>query len=976
MPCFKASTKILLFILLMCSFESLRAQVIFGEDFESTFPPANWTLFNYSSSNPWEQGAAGTGLNGSRSMAQYTTDVNSDAWIYTRGVTLTSGINYKLSYWYKISPLQVIGKLKVVLTNGVPPTNTTTTTVLHDLSFINNTVYQQGNDVFTVPVSGIYYIGFNAYTSPNQYALHVDSIVLQQTSGATCSGTPPVGTPTAVSTICPDSSFVLSMTGIVAGAGVGYQWQVSDAGQNNFVNIPGGTSEKFTTTQKINKDYRCIATCSFTGLSSTSNIISVTSPAVCYCAPYGSNCTQAAIQNVTFGGINNSSGCGSPTGYSNYATTVAAATVAAGATVPIAVTVGNGQQQYLTVGIDFNKNGSFDAGEVYSVGNGIGQTIFGTIAIPATAPAGITRMRLRIANNYYSPDNCVLFGNGEVEDYSVNITPYICTGTPVPGFMTGPSYVCSGTAFTLNVAGTFTGNVVQWESSPAGANNFTAIPGANTQSLTTSQTSSNDYRCRISCVASGTTAVSTVRAVTTPVLCYCLISNGCINSSYNITNVAFAGINNSSTCLTTGDYTSTVAPATVNAGASTPITVTVAGGTNSSAVAVWIDYNKNGSFEAAEFTAVGTYAAAASFTASVFIASNALPGNTRMRVMRRVGSPLTGTDACNAFAGDIEDYTVNIVAAPIAIYFTPFKDTLYNSTITIRARIVQKDVGINITNPLQPKLWGKRQGTTVWKSFDGQLASGTSNDGNWDFAVNQEVLGLRRNGCDSVQFYFVAQDLNAPPNIGYLPETGAAHSNVNTPVTPPAIPFGYRLKPRMKDTIYVSSGDCRYRSLTAANGLFQDIKTKRLEGNLTILIESDITEDGSHELNKYGINGFTVKIRPASNSLKTIGGNAFYGLIQLDNVKNVLIDGSFNGTGRYLKFDNQETSSMLTDSINVLVIRNSCDSITIRNSIFQHKSYLISPATAGETTLLLKNSNKNIFILNNYFTNNGTSFPE
>jgi hypothetical protein len=68
----------------------------------------------------------------------------------------------------------------------------------------------------------------------------------------------------------------------------------------------------------------------------------------------------------------------------------------------------------------------------------------------------------------------------------------------------------------------------------------------------------------------------------------------------------------------------------------------------------------------------------------------------------------------------------------------------------------------------------------------------------------------------------------------------------------PVTPFGYRLKPRLKDTVYVSSGDCRYRSLSSERGLFQEIGIRKLEGDLTILIESDIIERGIYGLTSSG----------------------------------------------------------------------------------------------------------------------------
>ena len=974
---FKALFIILLFL---SGYLSSISQTILSESFENAFPPTGWTIVNNGFGNTWILMPSGSGyaLSGDKCM-QYPSNISfaADTWIFSPNLVLTPGITYRLSYWYREATAGKTEKMKVTI--GSNATIASQATILHDHPAITNTTYAQGIDNFTVPATGNYNFAFQCYSNPTSNSrLLIDSIVFEQVTATNCNGIPPTGTATAPYSVCSAATFTLHLDGVFTSTGFTYQWQSSPAGQNNFTDMPGATTRDYNTSITSTTDFRCKVTCSISGSTSTSNIITVNVPAICYCIPLSSNCNlQDVITNVNFAGINNNSSC-SAAGYADYTISVNAGSFSAGSTVPISVTVGQGSAggpNNIAAWIDFNKNGIFESSEFKLLGSGNGTTISNSIAVPMSATTGLTRMRIRTQffTTISSTDACATFLMGETEDYFVNITPYICTGTPVAGTVTGPSVVCSGASFTLNLSGSYIGLNHQWQSSPAGQNNFTNISGATSQNLTTSQTVSKDYRCQVTCTANSLSTNSNTIPVTTSPFCYCSPNNFC-NSSFIITKVVFGTINNITTCGTVGgyaDYTATVPAATINAGSNIPIAVTIsmAGFGVNSSVAVWIDYNQNGIFETYEFKSIGS-GNGTTLNSSIFIPSNALPGPTRMRVRRFVDGNLTAYDACLVFTeGETEDYSLNIIAAPIAIYFTPFPDTLYDRIIPITCRIKQKDVGLNTSDSLKPTLWMTKPGAASWKSFKGTLLNGNANDGNWQFLVNHDSLNIRRNGCDSVVFYFVAQDLNTPFNLGYLPEAGTLHSNVNTMISIPVTPFGYRLKPRLKDTVYVSSGDCRYRSLSSERGLFQEIGIRKLEGDLTILIESDIIERGIYGLTSSGLNNHRVRIAPATNSVKTLNANFLFNngaAIQLSGVKNVIVDGSFNGSGRYLKFRNTVSSVYTADTMSNIRIVNSCDSIVLQNLLFEHVSLLND---AGENSILLSwGLNKNIAILNNYFT--------
>ncbi len=73
---------------------------------------------------------------------------------------------------------------------------------------------------------------------------------------------------------------------------------------------------------------------------------------------------------------------------------------------------------------------------------------------------------------------------------------------------------------------------------------------------------------------------------------------------------------------------------------------------------VWIDFNKNGTFESSEKVVTGSTSNSGNLSYNFTVPSTALSGNTRMRVsMKWNGAPT----ACETFGyGEVEDYTINI----------------------------------------------------------------------------------------------------------------------------------------------------------------------------------------------------------------------------------------------------------------------------------------------------------------------------
>jgi hypothetical protein len=156
---------------------------------------------------------------------------------------------------------------------------------------------------------------------------------------------------------------------------------------------------------------------------------------------------------------------------------------------------------------------------------------------------------------------------------------------------------------------------------------------------------------------------------------YCAIT-GYGSTGTMINNVAFGTINNNSSASNPTAlpyYTSYPLTTNVALGSTYPLSVTLGpGGVYLGAIiSVWIDYNRDGTYSAAEWQQVNVYALAGSTTTiNITIPLTAQVGLTGMRIRSRGNGNINGAgDGCTLFgSGEGEDYQVNIQGAPSVPY--------------------------------------------------------------------------------------------------------------------------------------------------------------------------------------------------------------------------------------------------------------------------------------------------------------------
>jgi hypothetical protein len=202
-----------------------------------------------------------------------------------------------------------------------------------------------------------------------------------------------------------------------------------------------------------------------------------------------------------------------------------------------------------------------------------------------------------------------------------------------------------------------------------GVNGCNSVATA-TISLASSVTLSNTGATPASVCSGGNSVLATTGV--TANASYCQPTANC-NFGDMITDVTFSTINNTTAC--SGGFI--LYPAfnpTVNAGASIPLSVSTSL-QYPQGVAVWIDFNTNGTFEASELVLDGYLGTTnATYTGTVQIPANATNGTTRMRVRSLyVQNPNAIGPCANASYGETEDYLITIVGGldPISYAWTP-----------------------------------------------------------------------------------------------------------------------------------------------------------------------------------------------------------------------------------------------------------------------------------------------------------------
>jgi hypothetical protein len=156
------------------------AVVPYTYGFEDATQPG-WRLLNAGTGGSWGigngAGLAATGTN----YAAYTFNATNpgNAWLFSRDIELTAGTQYLITF--KVRARDDAGvtypeSMKATIGNGITVAAQTTTLWDSGANGVNYLTYTQQTSNFTPTTSGVYVLGFNCYSSANQFQLLLDDV--------------------------------------------------------------------------------------------------------------------------------------------------------------------------------------------------------------------------------------------------------------------------------------------------------------------------------------------------------------------------------------------------------------------------------------------------------------------------------------------------------------------------------------------------------------------------------------------------------------------------------------------------------------------------------------------------------------------------------------------------------------------------------------------------------------------------------
>lgn len=152
-----------------------------------------------------------------------------------------------------------------------------------------------------------------------------------------------------------------------------------------------------------------------------------------YCGSTSTTATRYITNFSTTGGSTNISNIASgysPSGYGAFLSQIVTKQIYG--TVNFTAAFFNGTFAYgFNIWVDWNDDLDFnDAGEKVYASGALVTSATGSFVIPATAPIGQHRMRIKADTSLFNPLPCGTITNGETEDYTLEVTPLPCSGNP------------------------------------------------------------------------------------------------------------------------------------------------------------------------------------------------------------------------------------------------------------------------------------------------------------------------------------------------------------------------------------------------------------------------------------------------------------------------------------------------------------------------------------------------------------------
>ena len=246
---------------------------------------------------------------------------------------------------------------------------------------------------------------------------------------------------------------------------VNYEWHFGDATTSNLANVAHTytTAGTYTVSQVVSGIGCSVGNDTLTYINYIT-VVNGGGPILAACSPSTANLSaNFGITNVTFNGINHTSGYSNGEDYMDNTCSVQT-TVDAGGVYPLSISTGN---EYAYMWIDYNNDGNFSASEQEYAATNRSNIHLATITIPGGTILN-TPLRMRVASSFntLTADACTPSTWGQYEDFTVLIVPN--TNPPVADFIANVTTINVGSG--VNFVDASAGAPSSWDWEFAGAN--------------------------------------------------------------------------------------------------------------------------------------------------------------------------------------------------------------------------------------------------------------------------------------------------------------------------------------------------------------------------------------------------------------------------------------------------------------------------------------------------------------------------
>jgi len=289
-------------------------------------------------------------------------------------------------------------------------------------------------------------------------------------------------------------------------------------------------------------------------------------------------------------------------------------------------------------------------------------------------------------------------------------------------------------------------------------------------------------------------------------------------------------------------------------------------------------------------------------------------------------APVNGGGTFPDFGASESDMVpLDLIGPNISYGLIPAGIVAANRTLTGFATITDNS-GVNVTPGTKPRVYykkstdanafvGNTSGDNGWKWVEATNASSPFN-----FTIDYTIInGGSISVADVIQYFVVAQDLAPAANVSSNPNLGFVGTTVAAITSAPTTPNSYTIGTTFPSVVYLGTGagSPNYTSFSGAAGLFNAINTSVVASDVTVIVQNNTTEDGTVSLNEFS-KGYRIFVVPGAASVFTFEGTsaaANDALLELNGADDFLIDGRFNGAGKFLRFVNNNATPAGTGPI-------------------------------------------------------------